>query len=75
MVNIERLKSAMRSKNITVEQASEHIGVNPATFYRRISREGEKFTVSEVGKLAELLDMDSSAMQDIFLTSDLRKCK
>ena len=71
MVNIERLKSAMRSKNITVEQASEHIGVNPATFYRRISREGEKFTVSEVGKLAELLDMDSSAMQDIFFDKRL----
>lgn len=66
MVNIEHLKSAMRSRGVTVEQAAEHIGVNPATFYRRISRDGEKFTVSEVGKLAELLGMDSATMQNIF---------
>ena len=71
MVNIERLKTALRENNITVEQASEHIGVNPATFYRRISRDGEKFTVSEVGKLANLLGMDSQTMQDIFFDQRL----
>lgn len=66
MVNIDRLKAALRERNITIEQASEHIGVNQATFYRRISRDGEKFTVSEVGKLAELLNMDSQTMNRIF---------
>ena len=71
MVNITRLKSAMRDRNVTVEQASEYIGVNAATFYRRISRDGEKFTVSEVGKLATLLGMDSATMQDIFFDKQL----
>lgn len=66
MVNIERLKSALQSQNITIEQASEAIGMNPATFYRRINRNGEKFTVAEVGKLAELLNMSNKKMQDIF---------
>ena len=71
MVNIEHLKSAMKARGVTVEQAAEHIGVNPATFYRRISREGEKFTVSEVGKLAELLGMDSATLQNIFFDQRL----
>ena len=71
MVNIERLKTAMKSRNVTVEQASEHIGINPATFYRRINREGEKFTVAEVGKLAELLSLDPKVMQDIFFDQQL----
>ena len=71
MVNIERLKTALKSRNVTVEQVSEHLGVNPATFYRRISRDGEKFTVSEVGKLAELLNMDSKTMNDIFFDQKL----
>lgn len=71
MVNINRLKSAMKARNVTVEQASEYIGVNAATFYRRISRDGEKFTVSEVGKLADLLGMDSTTMQDIFFDQKL----
>ena len=66
MVNLDRLKLAMQAKSITVEQASEHLGINPATFYRRLNRNGEKFTVAEVGRLAELLDMSSAAMQDIF---------
>ena len=71
MVNVDRLKTALKSRNVTIEQASEHIGMNPATFYRRINREGEKFTVAEVGKLADLLNMDSKAMQDIFFDQRL----
>ena len=66
MVNVERLKKTMQDRNITIESVSEHIGVNPATFYRRISHNGEKFTVAEVGKMAELLNLDSSTMQNIF---------
>ena len=71
MVNIMRLKSALKAKNVTIEQASECLGVNPATFYRRINREGEKFTVLEVGKLAKLLDMDPQTMQDVFFDQQL----
>ena len=66
MVNIERLKSALQSNNVTIERASDAIGIDPATFYRRLNRKGEKFTVSEVGKLAELLDLDSKSLQSIF---------
>lgn len=66
MVNIERLKTAFQSRNITIEQAAKSIGVNPTTMYRRFNRNGEKFTVSEVERLAELLNMDAKAMQDIF---------
>ena len=71
MVNVERLKKTLQDRNITIEQASEHIGVNPATFYRRVSRNGEKFTVTEVGKLAELLDLDALALQNIFFDDKL----
>ena len=71
MVNVERLKNALRMRNVTIEQASEHLGVNPVTFYRRINRNGEKFTVAEVAKLAELLDMDAETMQSIFFDKQL----
>lgn len=66
MVNVERLRKAMQDRNITIEHASEYIGINPATFYRRINHNGERFTVREVGQLAELLNMDSQTMQSIF---------
>lgn len=73
MVNIERLKTALKSRNISIEQAAEHMGINPATFYRRVNRYGEKFTVAEVMRLAELLNMDSQTMQDIFFDTKLAK--
>ena len=66
MVNVERLKSALQAKNVTIESAAEAIGVNPSTFYRRLDRQGERFTVSEVGKLAELLNLGSRELQAIF---------
>lgn len=66
MVNTERLKMAMKEKNITVKQAANAIGIDDATFYRRMQRQGEKLTVTEVGKLAELLSMDNDTMQSIF---------
>ena len=69
LVNTDRLKSALQGRNITIEQASEHIGINPSTFYRKISRNGENFTVMEVSKLAELLNMDSQTLQGIFFDS------
>lgn len=66
MVNIERLKTELRKKNVTIESASSYIGVDPATFYRRVARRGENFTVAEVEKLAELLVLDNSSIQAIF---------
>lgn len=71
MVNIELLKAAMKDKGITIDEASEVIGINPATFYRRIGRNGENFTVAEVGKLAEMLEMPNETMQKIFFDKEL----
>ena len=71
MVNIERLRTALRDRNVSVEQAAEALGVNPVTFYRRINRNGEKFTISEVDKLADLLNLDSDAVNTIFFDKRL----
>lgn len=69
MTNTERLKNALKERHITIEQASKRLGVNPSTFYRKMSRDCDTFTVSEVGELAMLMNLDSKAMQDIFFTA------
>lgn len=66
MVDTKQLKEALKSNGVTIEKAANAIGINPATFYRRINHGGERFTVSEVGKLADLLNMSSSARERIF---------
>ena len=66
MVNVERLRDEMKNKSITPDAAAEAMGIDVATYYRRISRHGVKFTVEEVSKLSELLNLSPETMQAIF---------
>ena len=71
MVNIGRLNEAMKAHAISYEDAARAIGIDRATFYRRMSRNGSKFTVDEVGKLSALLGLNSQTMQEIFFDREL----
>lgn len=66
MVNIERLRDALKQCKVTRATAAAAIGMDEATFYRRLNRQGSTFTVEEVGKLSELLKLSPDDMQDIF---------
>ena len=66
MINAGRLKLALQAQGVSIEQASKHLGIDPSTFYRKVNRNGKTFSVEEVQKLAELLALDSSALQGIF---------
>ena len=66
MVNIERLRDEMKKHSITPDTAAEAMGMDVATYYRRMNRQGTKFTVDEVSKLSKLLNLSPQTMQDIF---------
>lgn len=68
MVNTDRLKLELKKQNVTIESASEYIGINPATFYRKVNRNGENFTVAEVKKIADLLALSNESIQAIFFS-------
>lgn len=71
MVNVKRLQDALKAREISYEEAAKALGVDRATFYRRLSRDGVKFTVDEVSKLSSLLGLSAQAMQDIFFDREL----
>ena len=71
MVNTEKLRAMMKEKNITVASAAKAMNMDDATFYRRMNTGGEKFTVGEVVKLAEVLNMEKATFQDIFFDEKL----
>ena len=75
MVNVERLRDEMRKKAVSPEAAAAAMGVDVATYYRRMNRQGSKFTVEEVSRLCELLNLSSRAMQDIFFDRELSKVR
>ena len=66
MVNVTRLRNEMKKRSITPDAAATAMGVDVATYYRRMSRQGTKFTVDEVDKLSKLLDLSPELMQEIF---------
>lgn len=71
LVNVIRLRNALEKCEISYEDAARAIGVNRSTFYRRVQREGSKFTVEEVEKLSSLLRLSSQEMQAIFFDREL----
>ena len=71
MVNVIRLQNALKKRAVSYEEAARAIGVDRSTFYRRVQREGAKFTVEEVERLSVLLNLSSQEMQDIFFDREL----
>ena len=66
MVNVDRLRDEMKKNGITPDAAATAMGIDVATYYRRMNRQGTKFTVEEVSRLSELLNLAPDTMQEIF---------
>ena len=71
MVNVDRLTAALKACSIPIEKAADALGIDRATFYRRLQKQGTKFTVEEVAKLAEMLNLSSAELQEIFFDQQL----
>ena len=71
MVNVTRLREAMKQKSISPESAAKEIGMDVSTFYRRLERQGSTFTVEEVEKLSALLGLNPWTLQEIFFDRQL----
>ena len=48
------------------EELSEKIGIDKSTFYRRLESNGKKFTIEEVIKIANVLNLDRKKVDSIF---------
>ena len=65
-MNKLELKSAIVRKGLSAEKVAERIGVNRATFYRRMNN--GSFTVADVSAMKELLELSESDISLIFLS-------
>ena len=64
------LKAAMVKRGYTVKSLALALGMNQATFYRKVQRDGD-FTREEVNTMIKCLDLDTSEYKDIFFAEEL----
>lgn len=66
-VNLERLRQTMAEKSMSVKDLSDSINVDMTTVYRKMKANGESFTVGEMHKIVEVLNLSPTDASDIFL--------
>ena len=65
MFNLNLLKAKIVEKGISVLELCNEIGICEATFYRKLSRNGD-FSRFEIGKIVEKLNLTPEERDSIF---------
>ncbi len=65
MVNVLKLKGIMVEKNINAEELAKRIGMDRATFYRRLAK-SDDFTIKEVDSIVRELGLTMTETNAIF---------
>ena len=69
-MNVEALKKCIRNRQKSIDSVARDMGVNRSTIYRKLQRQGESFTVEEVKKLTESLNLTEKEATDIFFSHE-----
>ncbi len=65
MLDVQKLKGKIVEKGKSVETVSADLGINPATFYRKLKN--NSFEIREADKLIEILALTGEEASAIFL--------
>ena len=71
MVKINKLRGKIVEAGMTAGDLADKSGISRATWYRRISTDGEEFTAKEIASIAATLELSDSDILDIFLAKEL----
>lgn len=65
MVNVNKLKGIMVEKKMNAEELAKRIGMDRATFYRRLAK-SDDFTIKEVDSIVKVLGLSMIETNSIF---------
>ena len=72
MINVTKLKGKLKERGLTQAMAAEQMGIDPATFNRKINNSsGETLTVNEVTRLALILRIPTGSLAEYFFAEKL----
>lgn len=66
MVDVEKLKTIIEKRELTVRNIADKIGIDVSTLYRKLQKGGDSFTIKEASQLTEILSLDRKEAQKIF---------
>lgn len=66
MVDVDKLRGKITERRMNAGTVAEAVGINKATFYRRINSGGGSFTVDEAYKVSRLLGLTLEEVNQIF---------
>ena len=65
-MDIERLKTEMRERNITIDELAKRSKIERSALYRRFNSGGKKLTVAEARSISEALELPEATAMTIF---------
>ena len=63
-----KVKKLMEEKHITVDMMAKELGMNPATYYRKMKKDGGEFSALDLMVFKRVLDITTSDAVDILLS-------
>lgn len=69
MLDVQKLKGKIVEKGMSVETVSADLGINPATFYRKLKN--NSFEIREADKLIEILALSGEEATAIFFSDSV----
>jgi len=67
--NMQKLRGKIVEAGITQEALADMLGVDRSTFYRKVKTEGVTFTIAEVHKIVEVIQLSQQDAIEIFLSN------
>lgn len=65
--NMDILRGKMAELKLSPEDMAREIGVDASTFYRKMKTEGVNFTVGQIHKIVDVLNLSREEAASIFL--------
>lgn len=73
--NMEMLRGKMAERKMSPEDMAREIGVDASTFYRKLKTDGVTFTVGQMHKIVDVLNLSREEAASIFLWPNSHKCE
>ena len=67
-LNIQMLKGKMAESGLTQEAIADGLGMSRCTFYRKMKRKGNTFTVEEMNLIMRIIPLSKEEAVTIFFT-------